>query len=106
MRFLLIFLLVLPVTAQVTVDQGFIDSANKSFIEVKASREVIKAQESEIQARKETEAALNAVIAAQKAQIDSLLILNSTLKQQNADLAKLKCSKVSFLFVLTVKRCS
>lgn len=103
-RALLITLLTLalfaPLTAQTQAcDQAFIDSANRAFRDVVAQRDVIAAQTAEIQARKDKEAAQDALI---KALTES----NDILKADNKSLRAMTCSTTSlFVFVVRWKRC-
>jgi hypothetical protein len=79
--------------------QGFIDDANRAFVELKASREVIAAQKESLTAKDESIAAKNALI-------DALTSANTIKDAQIADLSKLKCSRTKFLFgVLSLTRC-
>lgn len=78
--------------------QGFIDDANRAFVELKASREVIAAQKEAIDAKEESIKAKNALI-------DALTSANTIKDAQIADLTKLKCSKVSIFYVVSIKRC-
>ena len=92
MKYLLaIVLFAAPLTAQVTVTQGFLDDSNRAFVELKASREVIEAQKTTITAK-------NELIAAQAESI-------AVLKAQVADLSKLKCDTTSIFLLIKIKRC-
>lgn len=85
---------VAPLTAQkVEVDQSFVDSANRAFRDVVAQRDVIAAQTAEIQARKDKEAAQDALIRA-------LTESNDVLKADNKSLRAMTCSTTSFMVIL------
>lgn len=97
---LLSLVLFAPLTAQTQAcDQAFIDSANRAFRDVVAQRDVIAAQTAEIQARKDKEAAQDALI---KALTES----NDVLKADNKSLRAMTCSTTSFMVILIrVRRC-
>ena len=78
---------------QVTVSQSFVDDATKSFIEVRALRELEAARKSEIAAKDDQ-------IRLQTQLIESLKIQNNLLLQQNTDLSKLKANTFSLFFGL------
>ena len=78
---------------QVQVSQSFVDDATKSFIEVRALRELEAARKAEIAAKDDQ-------IRLQTQLIESLKIQNNLLIQQNTDLSKLKANKFSVFFGL------
>ena len=78
---------------QVQVSQSFVDDATKSFIEVRALRELEDARKAEIAAKDDQ-------IRLQTQLIESLKIQNNLLIQQNTDLSKLKANKFSVFFGL------
>lgn len=77
--------------AQISVDQKFIDDANAAFREVVVLRTANEA--------------LGKANTANAQAVEALKEVNALLKDDNADLRKLKCDKVSVFFVLTWKRC-
>ena len=78
---------------QVQVSQSFVDDATKSFIEVRALRELEAARKAEIAAKDDQ-------IRLQTQLIESLKIQNNLLLQQNTDLSKLKANTFSLFFGL------
>jgi hypothetical protein len=88
---ILSLVLTVSATAQITVEQSFVDAANVAFKEVVALR-----------------TANDALIKANKANADAVeayKFVNELLKADNADLRKLKCDSGSILFVYRWKRC-
>jgi hypothetical protein len=83
--------LAFSVRSQVTVSQSFIDDANAAFREVVVLRTANEA--------------LGKANTANAQAVEALKEVNALLKADNADLRKLKCDKVSVLFVITWKRC-
>lgn len=91
----------------VTVSQGFVDDATRSFGEVRALRTLTDAQKSELEAKETLISALKAQTEALKSQVEAEKILNSALTKQNERLAAKTCAKTSFLFgAITIKRCT
>lgn len=94
---MLVVLLVATATAahaqkKVEVSQEFIDSANRSFMELVLSRQAVVSLESALKAKDEVVAAKNETIKLQMEQIEMY--------------RKLKCDKTSFLFgVIKNTRC-
>ncbi len=77
--------------AQVSVSQSFIDDANAAFREVVVLRQANEA--------------LGKANTANAQAVEALREVNTLLKADNADLRKLKCDKVSILFIYSWKRC-
>ncbi len=87
----LTLILAVSASAQVTVDQSFVDAANVAFKEVVALR-----------------TAVDALGKANKANADAVEAykqVNELLKADNADLRKLKCDSGSIFFVIRWKQC-
>ena len=83
---------------KVEVSQSFVDDATKSFIEVRALRDLEDARKAEITAKDEQ-------IRLQQQLIDALKIQNNVLLQQNQDLSKLKANKVRFFWgIISITR--
>jgi hypothetical protein len=93
---LTLFILSATVQGQIPVSQSFIDDATRTFIELRAERNVSKALENELTAK-------NALIEAQKTLIESQKQQNIFLIEQNEALAKIKCDKVSIFFGIIKK---
>src|SRR5690242_1017319 len=92
---LFILLTALAVSAQakepVTVSQGFLDDANKAFIELPALRKLVAAQDAELKAKDELIDTLKQSVELQK---QALAIKDDEIKTLRA----LKCDQISFFW--------
>jgi hypothetical protein len=95
---ILLLLLSTPIFAQIQVSQGFIDDATRSFIEVRALRELDTARKSEIEAK-------NALITSQTSLIEALKQGQAVRDEQIKALSKLKCDKISIFWVIKKTTC-
>lgn len=97
---LLVLFLCVGVNAQkVEVPQEFVDTAAKSFQEVKVLRQVVEEQKSLISAQDDN-------IKAKEEYIQSLKLQIEALKSQVSEYSRLKCDTFSFLFgIVKYKRC-
>ncbi|HKX84571.1 MAG TPA: hypothetical protein VJL58_10165 [Pyrinomonadaceae bacterium] len=92
-------LTVIALPQKVEVDQGFVDDANRAFIEVVALRRLVTALDGQVKAEQSAKVATEAALAAQKE-------LAETLKAENKRLREITCTKSSFLlFVWRSKKC-